>query len=190
MVDVPELTSLDLIDPLRKEKKILLPNEIPIYPSILKEDFAYSSDFTEEVLTLVPDIVTKDLETIENKLGAKLKIKATLEGIFKTDTHFGDVRYDRVVCRPILCAKTNEIEFISTQIYINPKPPLIFFEDGHPLPMDKAKTYAISNKNEEIILYGWGTHNINSCYLPFQILSRNFAIAFNNLGLKKLQKGD
>ena len=86
---IPELTHEDLIaQPSEKRNQhnsfymhthpeIMLPNEIPIHPSLLGQEFIYTKEFAQEVMEQTPEMVTQDLETIESKLGFRPNVVLT-----------------------------------------------------------------------------------------------------------------
>ncbi len=190
-MDIPKLTHEELIAPERKHNRfpyqeLLCPNEIPIYPQIPKEEFAYSQEFLEEVFALVPDMVAEDVETIEHKLNLKLPIRLTSEGIFIGGV--GDILYKNIILKyhPGYTGYSVDGRTGSAWIDSDTPPHIPYYSSqNHPLPIEKARIYAVLDRDDELDFQVWRQHNID--WLIQKLFSRSFAIAFNNLGIKKLE---
>jgi len=197
MAEIPKLTSIDLIaeNPDNLDSvyystylypRILRPMEIPVYPRLLGERFAYSTDFLKEVLEKVYGTIRDDVEVIENTLGVNLEIELALDHIRHKDKKFLFKELEIISRRKlgetgISCAVGSTSSSTGENVIEK-----FAYDDGHPLPKEKAEIYAFSNESWGIELGGWRTHNLTYQGFPFELIARNFAIEFNNLGLERI----
>jgi hypothetical protein len=197
-MDIPKFNFLDFIasqqldNTYRKiircydKPEILRPDEIPVYPRLVGEEFPYTKEFVEEVLEHTPDMVKNDLTTIEQKLGQKLYLKLTSKGLCS--------EYNSDICEFKKIEKREGaltgIAMGSSSIWLPTSIDdeiIIYKPENHPLPLPKAKAYATSINDGEIQLVVWKSHNITYQGFCFEIVLRNFAIAFNNLAIDRLK---
>ena len=133
---------------------------------------------------LVPDMVQEHASILEDKLKTKLNLKATKEIISDTTKKtlrtrlYENIKYYHGSKTGIRCGSANMWNSKTIEPF--------FPHKDHPLPLDKAKAYAVSDEDGLIKLHGWKIHNIRYQGLAFEMIAINYALAFNNLALDKI----
>ena len=167
---------------------ILMPRNIPVHPTVFDSDFAYSPDFVRVVQEAVPEYAKLDASLIESVLG--------ISGIIVTDDaitfrgqsiEFNDPLISYVSSPE---KRTVDVGGGDTNIALDAMRSGEFnyhnaLYISHPMPTEKLQEYMIHKDGEPFLLM-WYEHNSLIAGLPMGLLFRNFAIAFNNLGLEKL----
>lgn len=167
--------------------KILPSNYIPVHPHIYFSDFAYTGEFLTEVRKSLPDSLKNDVAAIEEILKTDLGITITDEII--TDK-YDQLKFVDVASYVGFSGNSIEVEFVSSNIALDKRKgqeKKLSVYSPHPMPIDRLKEYAISPDNTDLDIRTWYTHNYSDNGLPLELYFRNFAIMFNNLGLKKLK---
>ena len=191
----------ELIDPSAIADRILMPHQIPIHPSVYDSDFAYTRAFVQEVMKAVIEFMKADISSIETILRIETGLTITDKGVFYSRDRspsgqllFSDLKPN---CGP---GNTLGIAYRDANIDIDrvnvPTSFDVVVEEAqkqHPMPLDKLRKYAFErgesayHGEERIRCHSWHVHNLYLYGIPLPHYFRNFAIAFNNLGLKHLQ---
>jgi hypothetical protein len=173
---------------------ILKPSSIPVHPEVYKSPQFYTTEFAQKVLGLVPDSIRQDIVAIEAKLGQKLPVVLTPEGIseggdrielFKDFHAFARSEGNQVTVEPPNIAGATNIYLRRTERSINVQPVV-------PEKLARKYEYKLGDAETKIgsrtirALVVWNVHNLSDAPLPVQLALRNFAIMFNNLALQEL----
>ena len=189
---IPKLLSEDLIEPRRRNNRILSPYEIPIHPRVYNSDFAYTKEFMEEVRARMPQALRDDISRIEIVLGIDLGITITDESILEGsyEIKFKDIDYEaksqeRQIGVEVHAANTFILPHLSRTLEIDTRlgiNPIL----SHPLPPNKILEYSFDSDGDYFKFYSWYTHHLHDVGEGFFHYLRAFAIEFNNHGLSKL----
>lgn len=167
-----------------------LPNGIPIYPRVRLSDFIYETPFIQEVMKAVPDFMMQDVETINKKLGRSHKLEIKDNYITQIDSKG---RKETLPTEQIMFESSRKEGYliVRTEKYQQlildtpPRTDLIHHRERN-IPEKILREYFLPSGWREI--YTWKTTNTRfNSSLGMHYL-RNFAIAFNNLGLAELAK--
>lgn len=167
---------------------ILEPKRIPVHPLIFKSPQLYTTEFAQKAFALVPESIRQDIMAIEDKVGEKIPVVLTSEGVYQT----GEYKHEQFFNEfSVQANRSGEAVGIEPRIsadaintWINRLQPVFDF----PLiPKALERAYEVDEdefKHEGVIV--WRAHNIGNASLPLMLVLRNFAIMFNNLGLQEL----
>lgn len=195
MSDIPPLEYRELIAPERRFGRILLPNEIPIHSAVYDSNFAYTPEFLREVIKSLPDSMRQDLSEIERILGTATGLKIVDAGLVDGND---EVLYSDILHTRDRLKKSVGVELGSANIDLNrivSRTLDIFVERAqmqHPMSLDKLRAYAFEPDEvryggvEVVHCHTWYVHNYLDHGMPLAHYFRNFAIMFNNLGIKRL----
>jgi len=191
MTEIQLLTHEELIAPTRRFKRILLPDEIPLHPFIFKSDLVYSREFLDEVRRALPVSVSEDVTQIEKMLGKSPEIQVTETGVANKLPHaleyaFSDFSFHAKNNRQV------DVAYGSANIGMDAQENRRIFREvedleNHPMSLEKLKNYGIQD-DDKIKNIFWYVHNVHGYGMPAELIFRNFAILFNNLGLARLQE--
>lgn len=192
----PLLSYADLIRP-KDFVPILEPNEIPVHPDVYKSPLVYTNEFVLEVAETVPDSIRKDVATMQ-ALGINLNVEVTEgEGLVSTyrNGHISFTAFKDFIIS-IVSGETGlpevQVEYVpgnATNIALIREGycKRVFYPDPeYPMPEKKLKAYGHVSGDYDTTLPTWYIHNLSFAGLGGLLYLRNFAIMFNNIGLKKL----
>ena len=192
-MDIPPLTHEDLIitsEVVRKNQirtvygywypEVLRPRHILVHPSVLEQPFAYLKEFVDQVMERVPELLKRDVETIERKLRVNLRVVIKPEGVLSENGVFLFNNVVRCIPRP------NGIQLGSAEMVVNPHDSKCISEDIL-VPAHVLAAYTVPGQRNPN-LFAWSTHNITYQGFGFELFARNYAIGFNNLGLEQLAR--
>ena len=189
-----QLLHAELIRPDLKD--FLTPREIPLHPRVYESDFAFTPEFVDQVLVTIPKSVEVDIREVERMTGERLPVEIKGQVVKQIgEDSWGDV-----------------LEEISEDCYTDPNskylwvggdPNIVLHSDisphigephrTHPMSKNKLRQYFVDpNKYKDEVGYRmegtitWGQHNFLLGPISLQLVLRNFAIQFNNLGLQRL----
>lgn len=178
----------ELIAP-KRYVKILSPNEIPVHPKVYESEFAYTQKFADEVKSSVPDSMKKDISEIERILGLKFGFDVTDCGLKNED---GIILYENIDVAADSKRKCVEVSYFSSNIAINNEVGFGRFlqydasDFAFPTGLEKLKKFSLPcSFSEGIKVPAWYVHNHLDHGNPLMLYFRNFAIMFNNLGIKR-----
>lgn len=154
--------------------RILRPDEIPIHPSLLEQDFLRQEQFIQKVFKKTQEEFPEKLKELSTLIEQEFPEDLT-EKIGRINTETG--------CLAGIGIYSTTIRFPSKEDQKSGEYE-IWYDNSHPLPEEKAKKYSLSE--EEIVMQGWAHHNITYQGFGVEMFLRTFAINFNNLGLKTL----
>lgn len=181
-----ELVHGELIAPARLAGRIIEPNEIPVHPKVYEALVVYTPGFVEQVVWSLPDSIREDVSTIERIMGINLRLEVTDKAIISDgeELPFGD--FD-VRVNPH--ARFVEVAYVSSNIALDtregykarfrPSP-------THPMNVNKLRRYGFIPDDPEVQLPTWYIHDLSHAGFGGFLCYRNFAIAFNNLGLREV----
>ncbi len=159
-------------------ERLLSAVSIPVHPYVLTGHDFYSEGFVAGVRSHVAEYIRQDLDAIQEVLGMNLSIAVGKrmmrhkEGIFSFDDVLHEVGEDRV---RLACSDSSfELDFSG------PASPLAVAVMLHPMGA-RLGEYAYNGK-----VHFWQATNPESASLPVQLYYRNFAIAWNNVGMELL----
>ncbi len=191
----PFLSYGDFITP-NSSLVILEPNAIPVHPDIFLSPLVYTKEFAAEVAMSVPSSIRQDVAEIERKLGVHLGMEVTEEGVAHVNriTQANEIIYFKDFAVTVSPGETGFVEVDynkgdATSIALVRKGycQRVFSPDNsHPMPEEKFKAYGYPPGDYDIKLPTWYIHNLRFVGLGGLLYFRNFAIMFNNLGLKKV----
>lgn len=194
----PFLDYEDFIGPQRFVK-ILEPNEIPVHTDVYLSPLVYTREFAAEVAKSVPDSIRQDVAEIERILGVRLGMEVTEEGVVCANriTQANETIYLRDFTTGVRSGKTGfvEVTYKGTRYTSDTGIALaregycqrVFSPDNsHPMSEEKLKAYGYKPGDYDSKLPTWYIHNLRFAGLGGLLYFRNFAIMFNNLGLKKV----
>ncbi|MFT4304356.1 MAG: hypothetical protein ACMXYG_07350 [Candidatus Woesearchaeota archaeon] len=199
MIDL-HLYPNELINLKSSEQKVLRPDHIPIHPKVYDSGFVYTPEFMNQVRTLVPDSLRLDISTIEEMLEEDLEIEVEETHMIQKKRPFKDrtkYRIDSLDYQQIRFLAEPDRRFLCVQkvasLSLNPngtptKVPVNFYNQYEDLlSKEKLKEYSFifPSQNKEFV-HTWFIHSYNYGGIMMDLYLRNFAIAFNNLGLDKL----
>jgi hypothetical protein len=179
-MDIPYLTHANLVLEPGEQRpsahyygrlphEVLIPLEIPVHPYVTRADFFRQRDFSQQVLVELPRMVQEDIEVIADKIGVRLELKATEEGMYAGSRgfEFAKVRLHR----PGISVGETSVVFNRNGSRIRELPDEISgaYED------DLGQHFR------------WGVNNFSWKGIGFELYARNYAIAVNNEGLKRLE---
>ncbi len=179
------LTHADLLQPSRQYDAILMPREIPLHTAVFASPDVYVGAFLQQVQAAVGDSIRQDISALERILGKRPPVHVTATGVRRVgDT--SEYAFDRFTYSAdperrsvnVYLAGTN-IDMDLTRLVEAKR-----LEPDHPLRKELRAEYAVFSGNNFIT---WHQHNMHGFGLPVELYFRNFAIVFNNLGLKKVQ---
>ena len=164
--------------------RILRPENIPAHPFVLHSDFYKSGAFIDNIFSAVLPLVMRDIETIEKTLGESIDIAVRNDGIYGNQHR---VLYTDIERR----IDSNGIELGGAFSLI--KPGLKCISIDCVVPWYITETYAVppefkkgTETDSRPQLYTWHCGGMRDYGLPWQLFARNYAIAFNNIGLDRL----
>jgi hypothetical protein len=172
---------------------ILTPRDIPLHPSVFSAPFAYTREFARKVWSVVPESIRADISEIERVLQRDLDVVLTEEhtaakSLVEFPLHA--YRFSDFTLRTDPGSRSVDFSWPGVEIAMyddGPARTLVRSPDGaHPLPLEKLRAYAIGEEVGELVHVYWHAHNVFSAELPLALIFRNFAIQFNNLGLRIL----
>ena len=173
----------ELVNP-KRAVKILSPNEIPVHPMVYTSD--YNQEFVEEVSESVPKSLRKDIKEIERVLGIKLNMEISEKGIiYKGD----ELVFEDVDSYVGSKGQSIEVQYVSSNIALDKRKGFetkLQLDGSHPMPIKRLKEYSFDPDSKDLEIPVWYVHNHLDNGLPLELYFRNFAIMFNNLGVKKL----
>lgn len=188
MVNARLLRPEDLINPNR-HNPVLGPNEIPVHPTVYNLPDAYNPKFVKDVSREVDKYLREDISAIEKTLNRKLGIELSKGRITQRETKL-EIKEINLCSDPT--KKYVEIALSSADIAPDTREGqrrTLQLDGTHPMPLDELRHYALnpSAKSEfELEIPTWYVHNYMDHGLPLMLYFRNFTIAFNNLGIKRL----
>ncbi|MDP2946615.1 MAG: hypothetical protein Q8N88_00735 [Nanoarchaeota archaeon] len=190
MHSVKLLQYSELISPSRS-KGILLPAEIPLYPDVFKSNFAYTSDFVDQVAIAVQRELPRDISEIERILKRELHIVVSPEGIAYDIPGSRVYEFDMFRHSANPDRKTVDVGCGSANIAMDAREDRLIVHavheiSRHPMSKDRLREYAFPHPGGEVQNIFWYIHNMSDGILPMQLYFRDFAIVFNNLGLERL----
>jgi hypothetical protein len=197
-MDVPQLNYGELVGVTScfcfdRNAPILTPRYIPLHPSVFSAPFAYTREFAHKVWSVVPDSIRADVSEIERVLQRDLDVVLTEEyTAAKSRVEFPHhaYRFSDFTLRTDPGSRSVDFSWPGVEIAMyddGPARSLARSLDGsHPLPPEKLRAYAIGEEVGELVHVYWHVHNVFSAELPLALIFRNFAIQFNNLGLRML----
>ncbi len=190
MTKIQPLTHSELLSERTYRPGILLPGEIPLHAAVFNSDFAYTPEFVEEVRKEVPKSIEEDVSEIEKKLGQDLGLKVTETGIYIVNQNY-ECRFKDFSHRTDPEGKLVNVGIGHMSIAMDHKGGMkaVVGLDSfrhHPMDTDKLKQYSFEEKGNDRVAV-WRAHNIHDQVKSWQIYLRNFAIMFNNLGLRKME---
>lgn len=194
---VPLLEYKEFFDLNRKQyglDPILGADQIPVHPKVFEAQELYTPEFADEVWESVPESIKADAKALESVTGVPVPVKVSDSDICWVNRE-GQDRDITLFSSFGIEANTNQ-----RQVWLRPSGDYIDLgldSRNHlirsrrlytgPLSKSKFKIYALpETENSEGGLITWYTHNRKLIKFPTQLIFRNFAIQFNNLGLQKL----
>lgn len=202
---IPLLEYGDLVAGQRRLlSPILGPHMIPVHPLVYESSHVYTPEFGQRVWESVPESIRQDIAAIESIVKGKVPVEVTDEAVRLTwfgdrldgVTLPGDVeRFEDFVVAATPSVKRMEVRqrfsadglniwiMASDNRYLYTMPIV-----EHPMSKEKARQYEIDDpeKYQDEGLIVWHAHNNGNAELPLELIFRNFAIMFNNLGLQEL----
>lgn len=181
-----ELRYEELIAPDRFVTKILMPNEIPVHPLVYNSDFAYTAEFIDKVEKSVVDSLKQDILTIDNTLGTRLRIAAD-NGKIRDLMNRSELILSSIEIFVNSEQRFVEVSYTSSNIALDTREGFkrrLNIYTPLSLSPDKLKEYSLHSEETEIA--SWHIHNLNMGGFALAMYFRNFAIMFNNLGLRRL----
>lgn len=187
----PFLNYKDLIMP-KRFAKIVEPNEIPVHPDVYLSPQVYTKEFVAKVAISVPGSIRQDVVAITRTLGVLLGMEVTSEGIVYANekTRFEDFN---------IIVSSGDKGLAEVEVAYGPGNATnialvregfckreFYPDDSHPMPKEKLKAYGHVPGDYDSKLPTWYIHNLSFAGFGGLLYFRNFAIMFNNLGLKEL----
>ena len=158
-------------------ERLLFSVSIPVHPYVLTMHNSYSEEFLAGVRSQVSEYIVRDLDAIREVLGIGLSIAAGkrmmrhLEGVFDYDRVMREVFEGRI-----------RLAYLDYSFELDLNGPAI------PLELVSVKSHPMGTRLEEYAYNGkvhfWQATNPESAPLHVQLYFRNFAIAWNNIGLE------
>ncbi len=196
---LPLLTHAELIDlprMLNGNSPLLGPTEIPIHPAAYKSPLVFTPDFGAQVADSLPEFIAEDLKAIEAIDERKLTGIRVQDRVLKfrgvelplSFFHF-DVEPELFWVELSHQANGANIRIDKRNDYRGDlfQPAASMPSDPrfrYPMDMEKQKKYWIDKDDPEMIT--WLRNNIATRGILVNLVFRNAAIAFNNLGLQKV----
>lgn len=166
--------------------QILGPNQIPIAPQVYFSDFAYTQAFVNEVAGEAQSSVARDIAMIEQILKKKFNVTVTYDGIEDGINNLDLAFVDHVADEE---KKKIDVVHSSSNIALDgrlEKPNReLQLTSSYPMSAERLKQFSVTK--EGLTIPVWYVHNHLDNGLPLELYFRNFAIMFNNLGIKKLR---
>ena len=170
-------------------RPILYPSQIPIHPLVYDSALRLDSDFIDEVRAGVPDMLRRDISTIERMLSTNLGLQVTDTGIID-DNDQREMPFTKIHHYIQPGINQFSLDLGSVSIGLLPSTPRQFeiYPEGapHPLPQEVARQYAFLIEENTMCLHTWFTHNMNHQGPGVFHYLRAFAMEFNNKGLRRL----
>lgn len=175
----------ELLAPKRQFDRILSVKEIPLLPRLFEDRRVYTTTYVDTIVAQMPSVIQQDIVAITRVIGSAPPFTVDAKGLvgasggrynFDTFTHVVDPK-----------AKTIDVWCFSTNIGMHRRQPhLRPFELDHPLPGTKQGRFLYQTQDTPKFA-GWYSHNTFGMGFEIMVYMRNFAIAFNNVGVKTLQ---
>lgn len=181
-----ELAYEELIAPNRLAGKIIEPHEIPVHPTVYQAASVYTPEFAEQVTQSLFDSIRKDVATIERIMRTNLRLEVTDEAIVQDGD---ELLFEDFTVRANPKAKFVEVCRVSSNIALDTR---VGYQTKfrpsatHPMSIDKLRAYGFNPEQPDIRLPTWYIHNLSLAGFGGFLIYRNFAIMFNNLGLRKV----
>lgn len=173
------LTHAELLNPKCKHEPILLPWAIPVHRDVFEHDSVYSPEFVAKVKAAVPEYIQRDIETITSVLGKNPEVRVDETGL--RDTKTGSFyRHDSF--GTIVDPKSVSVHLGHKCIALYRKLFTVLNTNGHPMNEERLREYAFETE-PYLGVYNWADNDVEDYALLGTLYMRNFAIAFNNLGL-------
>lgn len=158
---------------LMKESEVLRPDRIPIHPVVYDSEFAYTPEFVEEVKKRVPDSLREDISSIEGMLGKSLDMEVEDTYMRKPDCFpdrldYKDINFTVDTGRVIVNKSSTSIA--------------LFPENLPTVTLDYDERFRDYTFGQGV--HTWYIHNYGDQGIMVGLYLRNFAIVFNNLGLR------
>ena len=177
------LEYLELLNP-KGVVRILSPNYIPIHHSVYDSFFAFTQEYVDRARAEVPKSLQNDIQEIERMLG-RTGLRVTDTGV---EGKSFSLSYDGIVF-VVEQEKYIELAFGSSNIALDKREGQrreLQLDNSHPMSRARLGEYAFDIEDGQPKIHTWYVHNHLDHGLPLELYFRNFAIMFNNLGIREL----
>jgi hypothetical protein len=185
-----QLRHEELIAPEARYEQVLWAWKIPVHPLVYDSDFAYTSDFNEQVRARVPESIRKDIVTIEKMLEKRLGIEVGKDCMKNPGKFPEEMEYAEILSRLYPGLRNVNQDLFATGIALDPERlPRTFTPEHHPMDGERLKKYAFEiDPTQGPKIRTCYIHNYTDQGRMVELYLRNFAIVFNNLGLEKISR--